>query len=844
VPSVFSLPPREQELLLIELSPEPRRPSAFPVGGPASLGERAVVESPTWTKGLRGQLVLWAGWLLPQILLLGPALVGQTVDLPVDLLAHYHAYLPDRPEYEKVLHHGRELFDLVALYPEAREFATSELRAGRLPLWQPANYAGAPFTAWPTYSPFELLYYVAPRPVTLAWMALVQAVTVGLGMWLFLSRALRLSYWPAALGSWCAPLTGFITVWHGALPLGAVLWLPWLLLAVHSAIQRPSGFGGIGVALVTALMLLSGHPGMGGLVLLTTGFYFLWLLASDLCADGWWKGAASSGAVVGVGWLIGFLIAAPYLLPLLEYGRTGVRMQARTGGYDERPPEGIEGIPAILWPEVNGGETHANTSRTTNNSSLTEGASGAYAGLLAALWLAPLAWRDRRLRAQTIFWTLLVSVSLGWTLNVPGLVDLLQSKPLRPLASLSFNRWVFATADAILILAAIGLESLLAGAPKFRWRWLIPMALLGAFCGWCLFRFLTLTPELRDQGFARCFLLGAAVCVAGLGGWATTFSSGPRIKWVRVGLICLLPAELLWFAWCERRQADPALYFPRVAVLEKLATLPPGRVWGVNCLPPNLNQVVGLEDVRGYDGVDPGEFIRLFELAVNRDETDFISYARTQYALPAVSHSDRGTARLHPAADLLNVRYLILREKPKFALPVILQEDDYWIAENREALPRAFVPRKVRVVKDDDEALARIAPFDFDPRRTALVNDELRLPDEMRGTASVRYGPSSRVELEVDMQTPGLVVLSDLWDGGWRATLDGAACPIYRVDVALRGFRVPEGKHQIVCIYDPQSVQIGFRAAGIGGFFLLAWTIWKLARRPGTLPIGSVAGPA
>jgi hypothetical protein len=116
--------------------------------------ETSVGASRVWANRRLGWLVLWSGWLLPQIVLLGPALIGRTVDLPVDLLGYPSTYLPDRPEYAGVQHHGREVFDLVLLYPEAREFAASEFRAGRFPLWQPANFAGAPFAYWPKYSPF------------------------------------------------------------------------------------------------------------------------------------------------------------------------------------------------------------------------------------------------------------------------------------------------------------------------------------------------------------------------------------------------------------------------------------------------------------------------------------------------------------------------------------------------------------------------------------------------------------------------------------------------------------------------------------------------------------------
>jgi hypothetical protein len=702
--------------------------------------------------------VLCAGWLIPQLVLLGPALINRTVDLPVDLLALPYAYLPDRPEYAPVQFHGRELFDMVSLYPEAREFSANEVRAGRLPLWQPANFAGAPFAMWPKYSPFELPYYAAPYPVALAWIAILQAVTVGVGMWFFLSRSVGLSFWPTALASWCAPFIGFITVWHGSLPLGPVLWLPWLLWAINTAVKNPRGFGGVAVAVVTGLLLLAGHPGMGGLVLLTGGLYFVWILGHDFLFGGpgvrkSWQAAAWRTAVVAGGWLIGFLIGAPYVLPLLEYGQTGYRIEVRSTGYEERPPEGLEGLPAVLWPEVNGGETHANTTRISNSSNLLEGTSGGYAGLLAALWLAPLAWRDRSRRSLTIFLVLLAVLSLGWALNVPGIVHVMRSQWMRPLASLSFNRWVFAAADAILILAAIGLESLVASVPTFRRVWLVPTALVACFGAWCLYRFSTLTPALKQQGFAECFLLGAVVSLVGLAGWATSLSSSSRIGWLRIGLVCVLPAELFLFAWNERRQADMSLYFPPVPILEKLTTLPAGRIWGVGCLQPNLNQIAGLEEVRGYDGVDPGKFVRLFDLAVDHEQSLAYFYARTQVAVPAATATDLG-ARLHPVTDLLNVRYLIFRFQPPAFLPVVYHEDDYWVTENPHVLPRAFVPRSVQVVKDDDEALAQMAAYSFDPSGTAYVTDAVRLPASSQGQATVRYEGPSRAEIDADMQRP------------------------------------------------------------------------------------------
>ena len=807
--------------------PRPSRSRADRVGSAESQSPTTRVDcDPNWVGRWPGWVVLCAGLMVPQFILLGPALIGRTVDLPVDLLAVPNVeYFPNRPEYQKVVpRHGNDLLDLLLIGPATvGNFAAKEFRAGRLPIWQPSNFAGAPFVA--VYSPFAIPYYVAPYPITLAWIALLQSVTVALGTWFLLPRSFQLSYWPAAIGSWCAPLTGFMTVWHGFSPIGPYCWLPWSLWAAHAAVKNSRGFGSVALAVLTALILLSGHPGVGGLVLLTIGLYVLWLIADELRVGLRWQGAAWCLSRIGVAWLAGFLLSAPYLIPLLDYGRTGARMELRSQQVEERPPEGLRALPAILVPDIYGGNVRADWLRTARTV-LPESSSGGYAGLLAALWLAPLAWCDRRRRSQVIFLSLLVIVSLGWTLNVPGIVNVLRSEPLRPVASLSYNRWVLATSTAIVILAAIGLEYLRTVDDRGRRWFLIPVLMAAGFGAWCLYQRLTLRDLREEQLFSLCYDAGVGLSLAALVGWVTTIRAIPYARLIRLTVIALLPLELFWFAWNERRQADMALYFPRIPILEKLAALPSGRIWGVNCFPPNLNLTQGLEDIRGYDAVDPVRFVKLFGLAVDPKQSRFHPYAMTQYAVPSARHTAEGVS-LHPIADLLNVRYLIFRDRPPAGLPVILQQDGYWIVENRDALPRAYVPRSVRVVKDAHQALSEMASFDFDPRRTVLVTDDLQLPDSMRGSVRVHHEIPSRAELDIEMQTAGLVLLSDLWDPGWHAELDGAACPIFRVDVALRGFQVPPGKHHIVCTYDPESVRAGWHGAIVGVLILLFWVSWK-----------------
>jgi hypothetical protein len=50
------------------------------------------------------------------------------------------------------------------------------------------------------------------------------------------------------------------------------------------------------------------------------------------------------------------------------------------------------------------------------------------------MFVAPLAFCSRRHRSATLFWVVLGFVGLSWSLNVPGLVDLLRMRPLNMLS--------------------------------------------------------------------------------------------------------------------------------------------------------------------------------------------------------------------------------------------------------------------------------------------------------------------------------------------------------------------------------------------------------------------------
>ena len=234
----------------------------------------------------------------------------------------------------------------------------------------------------------------------------------------------------------------------------------------------------------------------------------------------------------------------------------------------------------------------------------------------------------------------------------------------------------------------------------------------------------------------------------------------------------LLVGELLWFGYGRNAQCDPALYYPSIPALEQVAKAGPGRFIGNGCLPAALSAVCGLRDVRGYDSIDPARMIEL----VNTSSRANALYpaVRGNAMAGAQGHPEPdGTVRLPPVLDLLGVRYVIYRGEPPAGTRPVFQSPDYWVLENRAALPRAFVPRRVEVVADGKVRLAKLASPEFAPREVAYIERPVTLPDSCEGTVEIVEELPTRVRASIRMATPGLVVLADQWDTGWRAWLNG-----------------------------------------------------------------------
>jgi hypothetical protein len=800
-----------------------------------------------------------AGILAGQIVLYGPAFSGAKVLLPLGCLTEQNKYIPHPPGAPALESRQPVLLDLVTLTEPDRRFAAGEIAAGRFPRWNPYEFGGVPFT-WPNYSPYFLFAAWSESPVMIAWAQLFAAMVAGFGAFAFCRRVLKLGYWPSALAAWCYPITGWFVLFQGYAACVPVIWLPWLCLASGRAIRaiRGNRAGPVGLAIAVALVVVSGNLDVACQVLLIAGLFSLWSLW-DVHRRGCLRFLLGKGGLTLVlGWVLGLLLAAPYVLPLVEYTQTSSRISRRAAGAEERPPVGIAALPQLVLPDMYGVYAEKGTCPLIEpvESNQIESPAEGYTGLVLTLLLAPWALLDRRRRSVNAFFIGLAAFGASWCLNVPGIVHLLR---LPGMNLMSHNRLLFATSFAILCLAAIGFENLLAGELSRRRPSWMQAALLAVLLGWSCYRTTVFpeplatefetriqagkpdiwAPNMQDLGEAQDWFRGryqraAALATIGLAIWLLLhFRPAANQRMARaIGAVVL--ADLLLFGYGKRILQDEDLYYPPIPALRAVANAPPGRIIGIGCLPANLAQAVGLRDVRGFDSVDPDRWLRLLATASPKQAPDF-AYAAVQWFTPRWQLALPDAVQLSPVLDMLAVRYAIFRGAPMVGTRPRFQSSDYWVMENRSALPRVYVPRRVEAIPDGEETLRRLASPEFDAHQVAFVEAPIDFPAAIRGDATIAEEIPTRISVDAHMEMPGLLVLADNWDKGWRAYVNGTDTPILRVNYTLRGVVLPTGTSRVEFRYESTAVRLGSRLAVIAltvlvGFVGAMFWGWRRSR--------------
>ena len=140
---------------------------------------------------------------------------------------------------------------------------------------------------------------------------------------------------------------------------------------------------------------------------------------------------------------------------------------------------------------------------------------------------------------------------------------------------------------------------------------------------------------------------------------------------------------------------------------------------------------------------------------------------------------------------------------------------------------------------DSTSALFEQSPINSQSTNVAEIAAEKSAAGVSRERCEITHSSPQRVEIEAELATPGLVVLSDLYYPGWTAEVETGeegetrAVPILQTNRVMRGVVLPAGRHRLIFRYRPTSVFWGVGVSAIGwlGFLGLGFACWRRRKK-------------
>jgi len=226
----------------------------------------------------------------------------------------------------------------------------------------------------------------------------------------------------------------------------------------------------------------------------------------------------------------------------------------------------------------------------------------------------------------------------------------------------------------------------------------------------------------------------------------------------------------------------------------------------------------------------------LFELQLSQSDTDVTNEV-------AVAWWPQLTTNTHLAITegSLNIPLSLVLRDPNMStyMPIVYQDSNVTIYQNLKVFPRAFLAEGVIVASDEGDAVQRTKELGWSTRDTVVIdggNGSIPLQSNTKnasmdsGNAQITQYGTNQVNITVEATRQSFLVLTDVYYPGWTAFIDGAQTPIYRAYGVVRAIFVPQGIHQVVYKYEPESFKEGSAISLVSVVILLGLVI-RMKRR-------------
>jgi hypothetical protein len=753
-----------------------------------------------------------------------------------------------------------------------RDFAAQSLKAGLgIPLWNPYIFGGMPYVAamgvGDIYYPTALLRMLLPVDIAMTLGLMLHVMLAGTTMYVF-CRGVGLTFRASLIGGaaymMSGPIAGLVSPGHdGKLFISAML--PLSLFLLQRGVRNGELWAWGGLSLTIGLAVLSPHPQLLQYMLLTLGFFGLYL------AFGTWNGErlAPKVGVTRLGFAlgavgIGFLIGAIQYYPFIDY----IPWSPRAGGTElpfatsySMPPEELfnaflpefTGILDSYWGR-NGIHFHSE-----------------YAGAAVLLLATAAIGAQGKTMAQSAafkrFFLGVLIVSLLWALG--GFTPFYQLVMLVVPGTKYFrapSTMMFVSMFTVALFAAIGAERMLSGwfSRAFAIWWVGAaafIAILGVSGGLSNMA-TTIANSFRPGGVTDGYIAENSGALA--------FGS------IRSLFFVLLTVAVMWGISRRALTARAAMFAMLGVVAADLWSVerkywrfskPAKELYAsdatIDYLKPRRDsaRVLAVDlggNVVGNDAMIRGDGLMVHQIrqAIGYHSNELGRYVKLGgreegwlYAGQA-----RGWKYIFENASirsLLNVRYLLTNIPPDSALLNHFGAATRLVAGPARSAagtmvylyqlpgdnPPAFVA-SATLKAPDDAALATLQDPRFNAsvqRSVAIVDTASSTPASAQPSALPAPSPitaqvhrpnhsSIVVDLSAPAQNGNMLIVSEVFYPGWTARIDGKPATVERADYTLIGVPLTTGARKIELEFTSATSRAGkfiTIAATLAGLLLL-----------------------
>lgn len=715
-----------------------------------------------------------------------------------------------------------QYFDVIReLYPW-KTVVVNQLKSGKFPLWNPYNFSGSPLLAnyqSQVFYPLSLLYYVMPQINAWTILIIIQPILGSIFLYLFATE-IGLSMGAAMLTSLLFNFSSFATVWMEFTTVwNTILWLPLLLFLVERGIKQKKMYIGQQLLFVFGLFcaITGGHPQdfINSLLILV-----IYTLARTVTAKNWtWREKIFFFInPLSFVFAIPFFIAAPQLFPTIELFHNSARVSHEYQQIIEKMLVQWWQLPMVTVQDLFGNP--ATRSSITGDyviKTLSIGIVGFFF-CLTAIFNRIKSWNAK-------FFAFAALITLVLTVRSP-ISEFIYRYPLPVMSTGTPTRILFLLALSMSILAGFGYDAV-------RENKKIPA--LSLFMSWLFFIALWIGifvhPQLPDVVYDAAAITtmkhAMIIATAVLAALTGIIAASRYKKLIFLAIIPLCALELFYSFTKFNPFVPPLFVYPENAVMTYLKTHTGiNRFWGYGTAEIEANFATQ-EQIYSPDGTDPLNlrwYNQLLQSSQNGDIAQTFNRTTRSDALiqPGYGESDlpSNIYRLR-LMDVLGVKYVLNRlENPKDqnTFPTdrfkeVWNHDDWAIYENLKAAPRFFITSDVEPYYDVSGFENQFFADEFQPNQTVLLEsgDFNSMPQLTKGKSSadlISYEPTNIV-ISVNSETRQFLFLSDTYDYGWNATVNGKLAKIYKANFAFRGIVIPQGQSTVIFSYYPQSFETG-----------------------------------